>query len=329
LPSKSEEEVCLIINDNGLVGLAVSDSKQQPSAIASILEVDEKCLPTLLLSRDEVWKGEVKKSSRGHSCQCSGSSSSPHAACKVPQRIVEAIERYYARQVLEPSIRGFLSILEKQFPRNDLYLFELLQNAVDDGASHVCFKSHKGDAMTGGKSNNNSSSSSSNDGGGLEFFHNGRCFTALDVLGLASVGLSTKGIESSDGPKRTIGFMGVGFKAVYKRYARVAIYDGRFAFSFQEPAAGSAQTSQQPSHGWVLQPRWNNSSSSSGSRWGTSPASSVPNVVVDTEGWCRFQLEKPRGGVRILFYVLPSFLVHDGIFVFVSLMNLLLPSCIL
>lgn len=38
-------------------------------------------------------------------------------------------------QVREPVVSGFLSILQKQFPRNDLYLFELLQNAVDDGAS--------------------------------------------------------------------------------------------------------------------------------------------------------------------------------------------------
>ena len=45
----------------------------------------------------------------------------------------------------------------------------------------------------------------------------GRGFNALDVIGLASVGLSTKG-ANTDEPKRTIGFMGVGFKAVYKRW---------------------------------------------------------------------------------------------------------------
>lgn len=78
-----------------------------------------------------------------------------------------------------------------QFPRNDLYLFELLQNAVDDGASIVSFATTRD---------------------GLEFTHNGKRFTALDVLGLASVGLSTKGSDGK-GPKRTIGFMGVGFKA--------------------------------------------------------------------------------------------------------------------
>ena len=29
--------------------------------------------------------------------------------------------------MLEPAVRGFLTILEKTFPRSDLYLFELLQ----------------------------------------------------------------------------------------------------------------------------------------------------------------------------------------------------------
>ena len=51
--------------------------------------------------------------------------------------IVSAIHGYYRQHVLEPSVAGFLSILEKQFARSDLYLFELLQNAVDEGARRV------------------------------------------------------------------------------------------------------------------------------------------------------------------------------------------------
>lgn len=49
----------------------------------------------------------------------------------VARLLTESIRLYYAQQVLEPSVRGFLSVLEKQFARSDLYLFELLQNAVD------------------------------------------------------------------------------------------------------------------------------------------------------------------------------------------------------
>ena len=111
--------------------------------------------------------------------------------------------------MLEPSTQGFLSIIEKSFPRSDLYLFELLQNAVDDGASSVTFRVH--DARRSSASSSSlSSASASISGSGLAFHHNGREFTPLDVLGLASVGLSTK-------TGRTIGFMGVGFKAVYVR----------------------------------------------------------------------------------------------------------------
>lgn len=147
--------------------------------------------------------------------------STHHTTCRL-------VARYYKRQVLEPSIRGFLAILEKQFPRNDLYLFELLQNAVDDGADTVVLKSLPASAA-GGE--------------GLHFCHNGRPFTPLDVLGLASVGLSTK----SAGNQKKIGFMGVGFKAVYKRFARVSVFDQTWSFSFDEP---NAPPPMEPSHSW-------------------------------------------------------------------------------
>ena len=142
--------------------------------------------------------------------------------------------RYYKRQVLEPSIRGFLAILEKQFPRNDLYLFELLQNAVDDGADTIVLKSI----------NNTKSIPGSGDQGGLLFCHNGKSFSPLDVLGLASVGLSTK---SNDDMKKKIGFMGVGFKAVYKRFSRVCVYDDIWSFCFNEP---KLTPPMEPSHSW-------------------------------------------------------------------------------
>ena len=36
------------------------------------------------------------------------------------ERVVKGIHRYYGGQVLEPSTQGFLSIIEKSFPRSDL-----------------------------------------------------------------------------------------------------------------------------------------------------------------------------------------------------------------
>ena len=96
--------------------------------------------------------------------------------------VCDLCQQYYSAQVLEPAVRGFLGILEKQFPRSDLYVWELLQNAVDDGAMHVVLEPNS-------------------HGTGMCFTHNGRQFTALDVLGLCSVGLSTKAISG----KRSIG----------------------------------------------------------------------------------------------------------------------------
>lgn len=97
--------------------------------------------------------------------------------------IVRAIHGYYVQHVLEPSVAGFLSILEKQFARSDLYLFELLQNAVDEGALRV--------ELT-----------LSHSPPGLRFSHDGHGFSPLDVNGLASVGMSTKQ------GKKAVGFMG-------------------------------------------------------------------------------------------------------------------------
>ena len=81
-------------------------------------------------------------------------------------------------------------------------MWELLQNAVDDGASNVTIE------RIGGA-------------GGVRLRHDGRRFSPLDVLGLCSVGLSTKQLSG----KKSIGFMGIGFKAVYKRFRKVTVSD--------------------------------------------------------------------------------------------------------
>ena len=272
IPSKDDENrVCMIIGEDGLLALALDKIDYTDKELEGILGLDAACLPQLRVIVDTAknsytWIGPAvadKRDPVSRQCDCAD----PAHRCLAPQRIVEGIHKYYARQVLEPSIRGFLSILEKQFPRNDLYLFELLQNAVDDGASIVSFSTTR-DA--------------------LEFTHNGKRFTALDVLGLASVGLSTKGSDGA-GPKRTIGFMGVGFKAVYKRYARVVIGDNRYGFVFQEPDKPNANI---PGHGWVMLPRWSPPSGTSSSSSSSSGGGGAKH------GWCRFLLEAPRGGVQ-------------------------------
>jgi hypothetical protein len=95
-------------------------------------------------------------------------------------------------------------------------------------------------------------------GPALRIWHDGRAFSPLDVFGLSSVGfrcvlcltditlliwraawciksaarreLSRSSVGCSAKSGRTIGFMGVGFKAVYKRYGRVRVRDRTWAF---------------------------------------------------------------------------------------------------
>ena len=185
------------------------------------------------------------------------------------QCIVSAIHDYYMQTVLEPSVKGFLSILEKQFPRADLYLFELLQNAVDDGAESIVVEL---DASASAPS--------------LRLTHDGRGFSPLDVNGLASVGMSTKT------SRRAAGFMGIGFKACHKRFAQVVCSDPHWRFEFAEPPGGAPPPRDGPAlppSAWVLLPRWVGASASS-----SSAAAAPP-----TRGCC-FELRRPRGGLGAL-----------------------------
>lgn len=264
LPTKYEDSVCLIINSNGLWALA-TDKLYTTEALSKMLDnlafedLPEYCFVFNSLK----WFNRQGQELLGDAAAAQSKRTPARSISNGSQsrQIIEGIHRYYSRQVLEPSIRGFLSILEKTFPRNDLYLFELLQNAVDDGAMNVSFTPRPS---------------------GLYFIHDGRPFTAMDCLGLSSVGLSTKGSNSGD-EKRTIGFMGIGFKAVYKRFAKVTIYDSNWCFSFEEPLQPAPM---EPSHGWVLKPQWRDNRSQ---LWDSSQSSA-------TSAWCHFQLERSRNG---------------------------------
>ena len=101
--------------------------------------------------------------------------------------------------------------------------------------------------------------------------HDGQRFTIADVFGLCSVGLSIK-------RGRTIGFMGIGFKAVSKRFRRVRVADRTWSFSFEAPSP--EEDNHRLELGWMVLPRW---------------------VEADTERGrnfqCRFDLEQPLGGL--------------------------------
>ncbi len=82
------------------------------------------------------------------------------------------------------------------------FLIELLQNAADAGAT--TWNVHVYEDR-------------------LEVEHDGLPFTACDVVGVLSIGQTTK-------TKEQIGFFGVGFKSVYEVCERPRIYSGGYAF---------------------------------------------------------------------------------------------------
>ena len=199
LPSADEEKLCYVVGDSGLLCVVVQDAScwADKSLLQQVTGLPGHSLPYYAIVKKDggfQWYLEdhviTESHTDRHTLKRNLLKKSITTNASLAHAFVESINRYYCRQVLEPSIRGFLGILEKQFPRNDLYLFELLQNAVDDGANRVSLKQ----VIHSGKES-------------IHFCHNGRGFTPLDVLGLSSVGLSTKGDEE----KRKIGFMGTLF----------------------------------------------------------------------------------------------------------------------
>jgi hypothetical protein len=291
--------VTIVVDEAGVLGIVmectdpslspfVTLGKEQRRVMANTLPTNNFFETLLNLSSDDVavsptflllrmpdgspqWLSLISQSySTEHALAHSKERRQQRMTSAVAKRIVNGIHSYYETQILEPSVRGFLFILEKQFPRNDLYLFELLQNAVDDGATYVRFESKR-----------------RLNGGTLRVTHNGRVFNPMDVIGLSSVGLSTKTTN------RTVGFMGIGFKAVYKRFLKVHISDGTWSFQFEGPQ--TQEPSKQPAagkkgnHGWVMLPCWDGHVEASVQI----SRGSEPNESC----WCRFDLSRCVGGI--------------------------------
>ena len=104
---------------------------------------------------------------------------------------------------------GILRLLTQLYPDNAHFIYELLQNAEDAGASHVRFRLSKHS---------------------LVFEHNGpRLFSERDVKSITSIGDSTK----LDSPTQ-IGKFGVGFKAVFAYTQTPQIHSGEFHFRIRD-----------------------------------------------------------------------------------------------
>jgi hypothetical protein len=99
----------------------------------------------------------------------------------------------------DPKGRGALRDLQQTFPHPWLYVAELLQNAVDEGARHIRIAMEENCKFV--------------------FEHDGEPFDERDVEALCARGVSSKGVS-------TVGFMGIGFKAVFRSFESVQISSG-------------------------------------------------------------------------------------------------------
>jgi hypothetical protein len=104
--------------------------------------------------------------------------------------------------------RGVRNLLTQLYPDNAHFIYELLQNAEDAGATQVIFELQPEK---------------------LVCKHNGRPFTMDDVESITSIGETSK----TDDPT-AIGKFGVGFKAVFSYSSTPEIRSGKFAFAIQD-----------------------------------------------------------------------------------------------
>jgi hypothetical protein len=103
--------------------------------------------------------------------------------------------------------RGIRRIVEDLYPDQAHFVYELLQNAEDAGATSVTFRLCAD---------------------GLTFEHDGRPFTERDVYGITDIGESNKIDDDA------IGRFGVGFKAVFAYSETPTIYSPTYSFRIEE-----------------------------------------------------------------------------------------------
>lgn len=116
-------------------------------------------------------------------------------------------EREDLARVLKKHL-GIRKIVEELYPDNAHFIYELLQNAEDTGATEARF------TLTTDS---------------LAFEHNGRAFEAKDIYGITDIGEGTKA-EDND----KIGRFGVGFKAVFAYSETPHIWSPTFAFKISD-----------------------------------------------------------------------------------------------
>ena len=128
------------------------------------------------------------------------------------------------KEFILDSLTGAIDRLQKAFPRYGSFLMEFIQNA-DDSKS----KSIKMEFLEKG----------------IRIFNDGLAFPEEDVKSICKVGRSSKT------PKDYIGYLGVGFKAVFLISESPEIYSGGFRFKFDKSSW------DEPEHiPWQVIPVW-------------------------------------------------------------------------
>jgi hypothetical protein len=122
---------------------------------------------------------------------------------------IEEIQRSYIigeTRILE-ALSGAMQIIEKTFTRSGHFVLEFIQNAEDAGARRVKIVLESG---------------------AIKIFNDGKPFTRDDVEAICSIGRSRKD------PRKHIGYLGVGFKAVFLVSSRPHIYSKTYRFKFDK-----------------------------------------------------------------------------------------------
>ena len=125
------------------------------------------------------------------------------------RRHIEEIQKSYITgdvRVLE-ALTGAMQIIEKTFTRSGHFILEFIQNAEDAEARRVKIVLEDGV---------------------IKIFNDGKLFSRDDVEAICSIGRSRKD------PRKHIGYLGVGFKAVFLVSSRPHIYSKTYRFKFDK-----------------------------------------------------------------------------------------------
>ena len=132
-----------------------------------------------------------------------------------------------------PDGHGILRAFKLTFEHRWIYLFELVQNALDAGARSIALRLAE-------------------DGDALIFQHDGKLpLKKQDVVGLSKVFRSTKGAS-------TVGFMGVGFKSVFRRFREARISGWGWTFRYEIKQVEDARRDGQHNLLGAVVPIWDN-----------------------------------------------------------------------